>query len=78
MDLLGVESRLAICSVIMTDKNINERDILARFSDSDLQICLFHTFRTFSVSKWQIEISYMYLITFHLKNFFLIFQVLWD
>ena len=34
--------------VIMTDKDLNEREVLARnFPDSDLQICLFHTFRTF-------------------------------
>ena len=31
--------------VIMTDKDISECDVLARnFPDSDLQICLFHTF----------------------------------
>ena len=31
--------------VIMTDKDKNERDVLARsFPNSDLQICLFHTF----------------------------------
>ena len=34
--------------VIMTDKDKNERDVLARsFPNSDLPICLFHTFRTF-------------------------------
>ncbi len=34
--------------VIMSDKDMTERDVLARsFPDSNLQICLFHTFRTF-------------------------------
>lgn len=34
--------------VIMTDKDLTERDVLAHsFPNSDLQICLFHTFRTF-------------------------------
>ncbi len=47
--------------VIMTDKDINERDVLARsFPNSNLHICLFHTFRTFrreiSVEKFGISL----------------------
>ena len=37
----------AIC-VIMTDKDLTERDVLARsFPQAQLLICLFHTFRSF-------------------------------
>ena len=35
-------------TVVMSDKDFNERDVFGRlFPDADLQICLFHTFRTF-------------------------------